>query len=485
MIKKTLQWLGLLLISLGLVLTFWLPAVAQAAKPYTELTFPPLPSVEIPKYDRYVLKNGLVVYLMEDRTLPLVSGTAMIRTGGRLEPAEKVGLAEIAGTVIRSGGTEKHSSKVLNQLLEQRAAIVETSIGLDSGTASFNVLSEDIGPVFALFAEVLRSPAFEPQRVEIAKTREKGEIARRNDDPNDIAGREFKKLIYGDNSPYGRTIEYRTLAEISREDLSDFYRTYVRPDRLILGIVGDFKTAEMKALVEKTFGDWQNPPTSAKITAPTATQKNPNGVFIINQPQLTQSTVLLGHLGGQLDSPDYPALTVLNEILSGFGGRLFNEVRSRQGLAYSVYGVWSSRYDYPGLFIAGGQTRTEATVPFIKAIQSEIDRIRTEPVTAKELEDGKNAILNSFVFKFENPAQTLSRLMTYEYYGYPSDFIFRYQKAVKNTSIEDIQRVAKTYLQPDRLVILVVGNEAGMKPPLSSLGETVRTVELTDTTPKI
>jgi zinc protease len=198
---------------------------------------------------------------------------------------------------------------------------------------------------------------------------------------------------------------------------------------------------------------------------------------------LTQSTILLGHLGGRFDDPDYPALTVLNEILSGFGGRLFNEVRSRQGLAYSVYGVWNSRFDYPGMFIAGGQTRTDATVPFIQAIRAEIERIQNQPVTEKELEDGKNAILNSFVFKFENPAQTLARLMGYEYYGYPSDFIFRYQKAVKETTIEDIQRVAKTYLKPDRSVILVVGNEAGIRPPLSSLGEKVITIELKNTAP--
>jgi len=412
--KKRLQWLGLIIITLMGVLAFRSPAIAQTPRHFTDLTFPPLPEVTVPQYERYQLDNGMVVYLVEDRSLPLVSGTAMIRTGGRLEPGEKVGLADITGTVLRSGGTEKHPSNVLNQLLEQRAALVETSIDLNSGTASFSALSEDLEAVFNLFAEVLRSPAFESQRVELAKVQEKGAIARRNDDPSDIASREFKKLVYGDSSPYARTVEYSTLANIDRQDLIDFYRTYVR-------------------------------------------------------------------LGGRLDSPDYPALTVLNEILSGFGGRLFNEVRSRQGLAYSVYGIWNSRYDYPGLFIAGGQTRTDATVPFIKAILGEIERLRNQPVTAKELEDAKNAILNSFVFKFEKPAQNLSRLMTYEYYGYPQDFIFRYQQAVKGVTIADIQRVAQQYLQPNQIVTLVVGNEQEIQPPLSSLGTTVKTVDVTIT----
>jgi len=192
--KKRLQWLGLILITLIGVLAFRSPAIAQTPRHFTDLTFPPLPEVTVPQYERYQLDNGMVVYLVEDRSLPLVSGTAMIRTGGRLESGEKVGLADITGTVLRSGGTEKHPSNVLNQLLEQRAALVETSIDLNAGTASFSALSEDLEAVFNLFAEVLRSPAFESQRVELAKVQEKGAIARRNDDPDDIASREFKKL---------------------------------------------------------------------------------------------------------------------------------------------------------------------------------------------------------------------------------------------------------------------------------------------------
>jgi zinc protease len=161
-------------------------------------------------------------------------------------------------------------------------------------------------------------------------------------------------------------------------------------------------------------------------------------------------------LGGQFNSPDYPALDVLNGVLNGFGGRLFNSVRSRQGLAYSVYGSWSPRYDYPGVFFAGGQTRSEATVPFIKGIQTEIEKLKSELVTPAELAYAKDSVLNSFVFNFENPSQTLSRLMRYEYYGYPADFLFRYQKAVEATTAADVQRVAQTYLKPENLVTLVV-----------------------------
>ncbi len=469
---------GLLVVSLLLIFLWCLPAVAATAGHYTQLKFPALPEVKLPKYSRFVLDNGMVVYLMEDRDLPLVGGTALIRTGDRLEPSQKVGLANLTGIVMRTGGTEQHSADELNQLLEQRAAVVETGMGESAGSASFSALSEDLQMVFGLFAEVLRQPIFAQDKLELAKTQVRGGIARRNDDPNSIVGREFQKLIYGSTSPYARTVEYATLDNISRQDLVSFYQQYFHPNNMILGIVGDFDSKQMRSLIQKQFGDWK-PSRIPQPQLPSVSQSQPSGMFLVNQPQLTQSYVQIGHLGGQFDSPDYAALDVLNRVLNGFGGRLFNSVRSRQGLAYSVYGIWSPRYDYPGLFVAGGQTLSESTVGFIRAIRSEIERLQTEPVTPAELAFAKESVLNSFVFNFENPSQILSRLMRYEYYGYPSNFLFRYQRAVKATTAADIQRVAQKYLKPDRLVTLVVGNATAIQPSLTQLAVKVVPVDIT------
>lgn len=215
-------------------------AATAAAKHYTELQLPPLPEIKLPKYERFVLQNGMVVYLMEDHELPLVGGTALVRTGSRLEPADKVGLADFTGEVMRTGGTKKHSGDELNELLEQRAASVETGIGDTSGSASFEALTEDLETVFGLFTEVLREPVFAQEKLDLAKTQEKGSIARRNDNPNSIASREFRKLIYGKDSPYARTTEYATIDKISREDLVKFYQQYFYPNNIILGILGDF-----------------------------------------------------------------------------------------------------------------------------------------------------------------------------------------------------------------------------------------------------
>ena len=455
-----------------------LPATAQTPKHYTELEFSPPPEVQLPEYDRYQLDNGMVVYLVEDHDLPLVEGRALIHTGSRYEPADKVGLAQLLGTVMRSGGTKSHPADQLNTILEQKAASIETQIGTTAADASFSTLTEDLETVFKLYAEVIQEPAFAPEQIFLAKKQQEGAIARRNDNPGDIAKREFNKLIYGANSPYARTVEYQTLNNISREEIISFYQQYIRPENIILGIVGDFEPTAMKARIKETFGDWQVSSTPPELTVPSATQKYESGIFTIDRPNLTQSNILLGHLGGTLRNPDYPQLSVLNGVMNGFAGRLFNEIRSRQGLAYSVYGVWSAKHDYPGTFFAGGQTRTDTTVPFVQSIVTEFEKLRTTPITEAELANAKESILNSFVFNFQSPSQTLSRLMRYEYYDYPEDFIFQYQQGVKQTTIEDIQKVAQNYLQPDKIVTLIVGDTKPIDSALRRLGEEVKTVDI-------
>jgi zinc protease len=466
-------------LAFSLVLIFIHPAVADTPKHYTELKFSPPPEIKVPDYTRFQLQNGIIVYLMEDHELPLVSGTAIVRTGDRLEPANEIGLADLTGTLMRSGGTAKRTANQLNQFLEQRAAVVETGISTTSGSAGFNTLTEDLPAVFDSFAEVIQQPAFSPEQFAIAKVQLQGGIARRNDDPNGIVGREFQKLIYGAESPYARTVEYSTIANISRDDLIQFYQKSFRPDRMLLGIVGDFDPKQMRSMIESKFGTWKPSGKAISTQLPKVSQAKQSGIFFVNQPQLNQSYLQMGHLGGQLNSPDYPALTVMQDVLSGFGRRLFNQVRSRQGLAYSVDASWDAEFDHPGVFIAGGQTRSAATVPFIQAVLKEIDRIRKEPISATELAFAKDTVVNSFIFNFQDPSQTLSRLLRYEYYGYPKDFIFQYRKAVEATTIADVQRVAQKHLQPEKLVTLVVGNKKEIQPPLSSLGQTVTAIDIT------
>ncbi len=454
-------------------------ATTTVPQSYDQLEFAPLPEIKLPDYERYQLPNGLVVYLIEDHKLPLVSGQAVIRVGRRWEPTDKVGLAQLTGTTMRTGGTQQHSAAELNRLLEIRAAAIEASIGTASGSASFSALSKDLPTVFSLFGEVLQTPAFEASQVELAATQIRGAIARRNDDPSAIVGRKFKQLLYGVESPYARLVEYDTLANIKREDIVNFHQRYIRPDQMILGIVGDFDASTMKKQIATIFGGWQVPGQVSPLTPPPATQINQSDIYLADLPYLNQSNVLVGQLGGKINSPDYPALSVMNGVLGGFSGRLFNNIRSKKGLAYQVSASWRAAYDYPGQFVGGGSTRTETTVPFIESLKQEFQKLRTAPVSVDELGNAKETILNSFVFNFQTPAQTLSRLMTYEYYGYPADFIFNYQRQVTATTIADVQRVAKKYLHPDKMFTVIVGNGTQIKPALAAVDTPVVPLDIT------
>lgn len=483
--RRLTKSLFLAIAAIGLVLTLgWSkPANAVTARDYNELEFAPLGEIQIPDFERYELPNGMVVYLMEKHDLPLIGGTATFKAGQFMEPVGKTGLASMMGETMRVGGTVSYTPDQLNQFLEQRAASVETSLGATSGSASFSALSEDLSDVFSIFAEVIQQPAFAPEKIELIKSQYRGSIARRNDDPDDVTTREFRKLIYGDESPFARMVEYSDVDSISRDDVVDFYQTAIQPQGTILGISGDFDSVQMKALIEEFFADW-SPSVRAKanVQVPDADQQT-NGLYVVNQPQLTQSYIHIGHLGGRLDNPDHASMVVLNEVLNGFGGRLFNDIRSRQGLAYVVYAFWSPRYDHPGLFIGGGQTRSEATVPFIETMYREIERVREEPISAEELQFAKDAVLNSFVFNFATPEQTLSRLIRYEYYGYPSDFVFQFQKAVESTTVEQVLEAAQHNLKPSDFVTIVVGNIEAIDPSLGTLAEEVKITPIDITIP--
>lgn len=483
--RRLTKTLFMAVATLGLVLTLaWgKPANAVTARHYTDLEFSPLGEIQIPDFERYELANGMVVYLMEKHDLPLISGSATFKTGEFMEPSGKTGLAGIMGEAMRAGGTLSYAPDELNHFLEQRAASVESGIGTTTGSASFSALSEDLTDVFSIFAEVIQQPAFAPDKIELIKSQYRGSIARRNDDPDSVTTREFRKLIYGDESPFARMVEYSDVDNISRDDVVSFYQATIQPKDTILSISGDFDSTEMKALVEKCFAHWSSKRVKPNVTVPKVQQQT-HGLYVIDQPQLTQSYIHIGHLGGRLDSPDHAPMVVLNEVLNGFGGRLFNDIRSRQGLAYVVYAFWSPRYDYPGLFIGGGQTRSEATVPFLETMYREIERVRQEPITAEELQYAKDAVLNSFVFNFATPEQTLSRLIRYEYHDYPSDFVFQFQKAVESTTVEEVLEAAQRNLKPSDLVTVVVGDMEAIEPSLGTLAEEVKITPIDITIPE-
>ena len=457
---------------------------AQTLPSYKDLKFPPLRPVKIPEPIVYSLPNGLRVFLLEDHELPLISGVALVRTGNLFDPDDKRGLAGITGTVLRAGGTKAKTGDQIDTELENVAASVESGIGESSGSLSFSALRESIDPVLAIFKDLLTAPEFRQDKIDLAKTQVRSGISRRNDEAGGIAAREFDDIVYGRDTPYGWDVNYEHIDRIQRDDLIQFYRRYYFPANVMLALHGDFNTAEMKAKLEKLFVDWNysQPPVPA---FPKVQAKAQPGIFEATKTDVTQTFLQIGHLGGVLSDKDFPALEVAGDILGGgFSSRLLQRVRTKLGYAYEIEADWGAAYDHPGLFQITGSTQSKYTVPAIKAIREELDRMRTEEVTDQELQTAKDKVLNGFVFFFDRPSKTLNRLLTYAYYGYPKDFIFGYQKAVAAVTKADVLRVCNEYFRPRDLTIVAVGNPKDYLTPLSSLGMPEQTIDLTIPEPK-
>jgi zinc protease len=466
----------------------WLALTAQAQTippSYKDLKYPPLREIQIPKVDETTLPNGLKIYLLENHELPLIRGLALVRTGNLFDPADKVGLAGTTGSLIRSGGTTSKTGDQLDEELENIAASVESAIGESYGSVSFSTLRERTDEVLATFHDVLTTPAFREDKLELSKTQTRSGIARRNDDAHGISQREFASLVYGPKTPYGWEEEYATIDNIKRDDVARFYNRYYFPANVILAVQGDFSAPEMKAKLEKLFASWNaNQPPVPPFPAVDPKLAQP-GIHLAVKTDVTQTNLVLGHLGGELKDKDYPALEVMSDILGGgFQSRLFQQVRTKLGYAYDVSASWGADYDHPGLFEIESSTKSASTVDTLKAINAEVNRIRTQEVTAEELESARQTVLNGFVFNFDTPSKTLNRLLTYRYYGYPDDFIFQYQKAVRDVTRADILRVAKQYMDPAKFVIIAVGNPKDFGTPLTSMGLPVTDIDLTITPPK-
>lgn len=457
---------------------------AIALPSYKDLKFPPLPPLKVPTPTEITLSNGMKVLLLEDHELPLVSGAALIRTGNLFDPPTKKGLAGLTGEVLRSGGTKTRSGDQLDQDLENVAASIESQIGESSGTMSFSCLKENTDQVLGLFHDVLTSPEFRQDKVDLAKTQTRSLISRRNDDPDGIAQREFDDLLYGRDTPYGWMIEYADIDNIQRQDMIDFYRRYYFPANITLEILGDFSIPEMKDKLERLFGSWKytQPPVPA---FPKVEDRAHPGFYLATKQDTTQTFFYVGELGGEIRDKDYPALEVASDILGGgFSSRLFQNVRTKHGWAYNISANWAANFDHPGLFQISGSTQSAHTVDTIKAINEELERIRTSEVTDEELQTAKDTVLNGFIFNFDRPSKTLNRLLTYRYYGYPADFIFQYQKAIAAVTKADVLRVAKEHFRPENLSYVACGNSKDFGTPLASLGMKIEAIDLTIPEPK-
>jgi zinc protease len=415
---------------------------AATAQPWKKIPIPPLHTFKPQQPKRIELSNGLVIFLQEDHELPFINGSILIRGGSRDEPANKIGLVSLYG---------------------QSGSIASTSMHWSS-------LKQDFDSVFASTVDLLLHPDFKADKLALAKRQLETGIARRNDDAGGIAIREAVKLVYGPTSPYARQTEYTTVEAVTLDDLNAWHKRTVTPNNMIVAVSGDFDSAAMEAKLRAAF---EPMPRAEAFHTEEITFTNPkNGINFAEKSDVDQSNVLIVGLGTERSNPDYYALSVMNEVFSGgFGSRVVQYVRTKLGLAYSVDGSFGASYDHPGIFYVIAGTKSSSTVATIKAMLTEIDRLKTEPPTPAELSKAKDQLLNSFIFHYDSPEKTLNEQVTLAFYGYPPDFLEKYKSGIEKVTSADVARVANKYVDQSKLGIVVVGNESEITPKLDTMGK--------------
>jgi zinc protease len=448
------------------LLPYALPA--QQSKPWEKIPIPTLHEFHPQQPKRIELKNGIVIFLQEDHELPFVSGAVLIPGGSRDVDPSKAGLIGIYQQAWRTSGTEKMDGDAMDDLLEAKAAHIET-VGDDDSTAlSWDSLKGDSDQVFLLAMDLLFHPKFSAEKLQLAQQQEATGIVRRNDDEGQIAEREAAKLVYGVSSPYTRQPELATIGKITLADLEAWHDRTLK-GKLIVGISGDFDAAAMEAKVRAVFEPMPavtpEPPRHDEFAGPKP------GAYFIDKEDVNQSNVQIVALGIDRHNPDVPAIVIMDEILSGgFGSRLFQKVRTELGLAYAVGGGFDLPYDHPGTFRVEVLTKSVSTIDATKAAIAEIAGLNTHPFTEVELQRAKDDILNSFLFRYDTREKILAESERLEFYGYPADYLETYRAGLEKVTLEDVSTVAKKYIHPEKLAVLVVGNGPEIKPPVSDLG---------------
>jgi zinc protease len=441
--------------------------IAQQNKSWEKIPIPKLHDFNPHQPKRIELKNGIVLFLQEDHELPFVSGSVLIPGGSRdVEPA-KAGLISLYAQAWRTSGTAKMDGDALDDLLEAKAAHIETEGDEDSTAVSWDSLKGDADQVFSLAIDLLLHPKFNEEKLQLAQQQEATGIVRRNDDESEIAERESAKLAYGANSPYTRQPELATIGAVTLNDLKAWHERTIG-GKLIVGISGDFDPVAMEAKLRAAFEGL--PPAKAEPARHDVFAGPKPGIYFIDKEDVNQSDVEIVGMGTDRHNPDIPALAVMNQVLGGgFASRLFQKVRTELGLAYEVGGGLSFGYDHPGTFSVVALTKSASTVEATKAAMVEIEGMTAKPFTQEELDRSKDNLLSSFLFRYDTRDKVLAERERLEFYGYPEDYLVTYKAALEKVTLADLDRVAKKYIHPDKLAVLVVGNGPEIKPGLDEL----------------
>jgi predicted Zn-dependent peptidase len=448
--------------------------IASAASPTAlpdpnRIRYKPL-SFEPPRAQRFRIENGMVLYILPNKELPLVKIKVVVRTGSMYDPAGREGLAKLTATMMKTGGIAGMSGNAVDETLDSMAATFDATVNRDSGILSFSVLKKDLDRGFDLFSRILTQPSFEEMKLTLAKDLKLEELRRIMDDPQKLAFREFGRLMH-EGSPRGRVTTSASIRSIQRDDLLLCHKLFYHPENVMISISGDIDIPEAKLLIERYLGGWSS--SERRPETPPLPRQQDGGIYFLTK-DVPQSIAIFGWLApAKRDAQFYP-FKVLDFIVGsgGFRSRIFQEIRTHLGLAYSTGSFYKAKGDY-GLFGAYALTKSASTVKVVSRIEKILREIGQKHVSTEELEGAKKAILISFIFSFTSAEKIASQQLMIEYEDLSEDHLLTYRPKIEKVNAADI-RDAAIGLSPERAILLIVGNEDVYREVASIFGKVSR-----------
>ena len=429
--------------------------------------------VTLPRPEEADLPNGLHLMVLEDRRAPQVFFQMVIPgAGGYADPADLVGLATFTAALMREGTATRTSDRI-SEDLERLAASLAVGADMSGPDArvSGSALTEHVGTLLDLTADVLINPSFPEEEIGRYKTRMQASLTQQRSSPGFLALERYNQAVYGDH-PGGRVSPgLEALERVTREALVEFHRAHYAPDHAVLALAGDVSMAEARRLVESRLGAWKK----AGAAAPSVTHPKPveRGVFLVARPNSVQTNLLVGAQAIERTNPDYSVVTLMNQVIGGGPtGRLFRHLREEKGYTYGAYSGVNAE-TFRGDWSASTQVRTEVTQPALADLLDEVRQMREVPVPAEEFLNAKKTIVASFALRLEQPAAVLNAWVERWRYGLPADYWDRYPERIMAVTQEQVMAAARQYLDPSRLQVIAVGNSEAIAEYLATLGPLV------------